>query len=258
MRWAVPKLALRATAGLGVFTGALIALAPATLIDARLAALSGGRLRLAEAQGSVWSGAGWIEVRQANGSAGVAKRIAWRVLPGLLLRGDLVTEIELDRAVKPFRVTMSPSELHIADADINLSATALGLGMPELAPLGLTGDLLVSIAHLSLGHGRIDGDVTLRWRAAGSALTRISPLGDFEVRFKAVGSAMEAVLSTLEGPLQLDGKGRWSSGAAPSFLATARVLPQHQEQLSPLFRLIAIERGAGSFELSSSQAAFGR
>src|SRR5258705_8857187 len=117
MRWAVPKLALRATAGLGVFTGALIALAPATLVDARLAAVSGGRLRLAEAQGSVWSGAGWIEVREANGSAGVAKRIAWRVLPGSLLRGHLVTEIELDRAVKPFRVAMSLSELHIADAD---------------------------------------------------------------------------------------------------------------------------------------------
>jgi general secretion pathway protein N len=85
----------------------------------------------------------------------------------------------------------------------------------------------------------------------------ISPLGDYEVRFKAVGPAVHAALSTLEGPLQLEGKGTWSSGAPPSFLATARVPAQHQEQLSPLFRLIAVERGAGSFELSSNKTAFG-
>ena len=71
--------------GLGVFAAALIAtlivLAPATLIDARLERASDGRLRLAEAQGSLWSGAGWIEIRDADGRAGVAKRLAWRVLP---------------------------------------------------------------------------------------------------------------------------------------------------------------------------------
>ena len=62
---------------------------------------------------------------------------------------------------------------------------------------------------------------------------------------------MHAELRTLAGPLQLDGKGTWANGAAPNLLATARVPPQHQEQLSPLFRLIAIERGAGVFELQT-------
>ena len=62
---------------LGVsFALALAALAPATLIDARLERASGGRLRLAEAQGSLWSGAGWIEIRNADGRAGVAKRLS--------------------------------------------------------------------------------------------------------------------------------------------------------------------------------------
>jgi general secretion pathway protein N len=107
----------------------------------------------------------------------------------------------------------------------------------------------VDIPRISIERGRVDGDATLQWRAAGSALTPLSPLGDYELRFKAVGPAMHAVLSTLEGPLQLDGKGSWSNGGAPSFLATARVPAQHQEQLSPLFRLVAVERGTGTFEL---------
>ena len=251
MRWTAPAL------GLGAFAAALIAFAPATLVDARLERASGGRLRLAEAQGSLWSGAGWIEIRDAHGRAGVAKRLAWRVLPGSLLRARLVAEVELDQAARPFPVTISLSRIEIADAGISVPAAVLGLGMPRIAPLRLTGDVLVDIPRLSVGRGRMDGDATLKWRAAGSALAPISPLGDYEVRFKAVGPAVHAALRTLEGPLQLDGKGTWSNGAPPSFLVTALVPPQHREQLAPLLGLIAVERGAGRFELSSSQMAFG-
>ena len=255
MRWTVPATSL------GAFTAALIAtlvvLAPATLIDARLERASDGRLRLASAEGSLWSGAGWIEMRDAHGRAGVAKRLAWRVLPWSLLRGHLVAEVELDQAAKPFPVTISLTRIEIADAAISVPAAALGLGIPKLAPFRLTGDVLVNIPHLSVEPGRMDGDATLRWRAAGSGLTPISPLGEYEVRFKAVGPAVHAALSTLEGPLQLDGKGTWSNGAPPSFLATARVPARHQEQLAPLFRLIAVERAAGTFELSSNRTAFG-
>jgi general secretion pathway protein N len=251
MRWAAFAF------GLGAFAAALIALAPATLIDARLERASDGRLRLAEAQGSLWSGAGWIEIRDAHGTAGVAKRVAWRVLPESLLRGRLVAEVKLDQDAKPFPVTISLSRMEIADAGINLPAAALGLGMPRLAPLRLTGEVLVKVAHLSLERGRMDGDATLQWRAAGSALTPVWPLGDYEVSIKAVGPAVHAALRTLEGPLQLEGKGTWSNGGPPSYFATARVPAQQREQLVPLLSLIAIERGAGSFELSSSKTAFG-
>ncbi len=252
MRWIMPAW------GFGAFAAALIVLAPATLIDARLESASDGRLRLASAEGTLWSGAGWIEIRDAEGRAGVARRLAWRVLPVSLLRARLVAEVGLDQAAKPFPVTISLSRIEIAGAGIKLPAAALGLGMPRLAPLRLTGDVLVDIPHLSLERGRVHGDATLQWRAAGSALTPVSPLGDYEVRFKAVGPAVYATLSTLEGPLQLDGKATWSNGAPPSFLATARVPAQQQEQLLPLFHLIAVERSAGSFEFSSNKTAFGR
>jgi general secretion pathway protein N len=240
------------------FLAALIALAPATLIDARLEHASEGRLRLAEAQGTLWSGKGWIEIRDAAGRAGVARRLNWRVLPGSLLRGRLVAVVDLDQAAKPFAVTLSPSRIEIADAGITLPAAALGLGVPKLAPFRLTGEVLLKIPRLSFERGRMDGDATLQWRAACSALTPVSPLGEYEVTLKAVGPELHAALRTLEGPLQLDGKGTSSNGAAPRFLVTARVPAQHQDQLAPLLRLIAVERGTGSFELDSSRDAFGR
>jgi len=243
--------------GLGAYAAALVVLVPATLIDAQLQRASHGRLRLAEAHGSLWSGAGWIEIRDAEGKAGVAKRLAWRVLPVSLLRARLVAEVGLDQAAKPFPVSISLSRMEIADAGIRVPAAVLGLGLPRLAPLRLSGEVLISVPRLSVERGRMDGEATLQWRAAGSALSPISPLGEFEVQIKAVGPAVHAALSTLHGPLQLEGKGTWSNGARPSFLVAARVPAQHQEQLAPLFRLIAVERGAGSFELSSSKTAFG-
>jgi general secretion pathway protein N len=250
-RWILPAFALAA------YAVALAAFAPATLIDVRLQRMGEGTLRLAEARGSLWSGAGWIEARDAHGRAGIARRLAWRVLPESLLRGRLVAEVELDQAARPFPVTISLSRLEIGALGVRLPAAALGLGMPRLAPLRLTGDVLVDVAHLSFERGRTEGAATLQWRAAGSVLAPVSPLGDYEVRVSADGPAVHAVLRTLEGPLQLDGSGTWTRGGPPDFIVTALVAAAQQAQLAPLLRLIAIERGAGRFEISSANPAFG-
>ena len=235
--------------GLGAYAFALIATAPATLVDAGLRRASDGRLRLAEAQGTLWSGTGQLEIRDAGGRTGVAKTLDWRVVPGSLLRGHLVCEVGLDQAAKRFPVTISVSRIELANADISLPAAVLGLGVPKLAPLGLTGNVLVHVTTLSIGRSATRGGATLQWRSAGSALTPVSPLGDYELRIEGEGPVIRATLRTLQGPLQLDGKGSWTRGDSPAFLSIARVPAQHQQQLAPLLRLIAVERGDGSFEL---------
>lgn len=235
--------------GLAVFTSAVVVSAPATLMDAVLERISRGKLRLVEAQGTLWSGAGRIEIRDPGGRAGVAKDLAWRVLPASLLRGHLVCDVRMEQGDKPFPVTISLSRIELANADIRLPAAALGLGVPKLAPLGLTGELWLHVASLAIEAERTRGRVTMQWRDAGSVLTPIAPLGDYELNLDGDGAMVQALLRTLQGPLQLDGKGAWASGANPDFLAIARISPQHERQLGPLLRLIAVERSAGSFEL---------
>jgi general secretion pathway protein N len=235
--------------GLIIYTVAIIATAPATLIDARLQHASHGRLRLAEAHGTLWSGSGQIEVRDSAGRIGIAKNLAWRFLPESLLRGRLVCEVGLDQSAKRFPVTISLSRIEVANADVSLPATVLGLGLPKLAPLGLTGDVLLHIASLSVERKEMQGNATLLWRDAGSVLTPISPLGDYELRLDGEGATVHAYLRTIQGPLRLEGKGSWANGNNPVFLATAQVAAEHQQQLAPLLRLIAVERGEGSFEL---------
>lgn len=235
--------------GFAAYALGLIATAPATLIDASLEQASAGGLRLAEASGTLWSGRGQIEMRDANRRSGIAKSIAWRIRPAYFLRGQLRYEVALDNAAKRFPVTVSVSRIEIADADINLPAAALGLGVPKLAPLGLTGDLLLHIARLAFGRGSVQGNATLQWHGAGSAYTKVSPLGDYELRLEGNGAAVQASLRTLQGPLQLDGRGSWASGRNPEFQGSARVPPQQMQQLAPLLRMIAVERGEGRFDL---------
>lgn len=245
MRWKLLGL------GIGAYVIGLVATAPATLVDAGLQRASDGRLRLAEAKGTLWSGAGQIEIRATGGRTGVAKSFAWLVLPASLLRGHLVCEVELDQAARRFPVTISFSQIELAGADINLPAAVLGLAVPKLAPLRLTGDVRLHVENLSVRRSGMQGNGTLQWLAAGSALTTVSPLGNYELRLKDEGTVVQASLRTLQGPLQLDGKGSWAKSGNPLFLATARVPPQHQQQLAPLLRLIAVERGEGSFELQA-------
>lgn len=235
--------------GLGAYTLALLASAPATLVDAALQNTSQGTLRLAEAQGTLWSGSGLIEIRDTRARTGVAKEITWRVAPESLLRGHLACEVRLERASERFPLTLAMSRIELANANISLPASVLGLGVEKLAVLGLTGEVRVHVERLSISRDALAGNATLQWHAAGSALTQVSPLGDYELRLDGQGNTVNAILRTIEGPLRLDGEGSWTRGARPVFLAMAHVLPRDQPKLAPLLRLIAVERGAGSFEL---------
>jgi hypothetical protein len=237
------------TLGLLVYAVALVAGAPATLVDAGLESLSQGRLRVIAAQGRLWSGSGQIELRDASGRSGVVKDLSWSVRPLSLLRGQMACDIEFDHSGKPIPVVFSPSRIELASASMSLPAAAIGLGVPRLLPLGLTGELLVQVTGLSLGRADVRGKATLQWRDAGSVFTTVSPLGDYELELDAEGRAAHLVLHTLRGVLQLDGKGSWQAGERPDFVAGAQVAPQHRQQLDPLLRLIAVERGAGRFEL---------
>jgi len=206
-------------------------------------------MRLAEARGTLWSGRGYIEIRDVKRQTGIARSIVWRVLPASLLRGKLRYEVALGQAARRSSATISLSRIEVTDAEIDLPAAVLGLAEPKLASLELAGDVLLRIARLSFGHSVIEGSGMLQWRGAGSALAPVSPLGDYELRFKGDGSAVRASLHTLQGPLQVDGEGSWAVGGNPAFVGTARIPPQHKQQLAPLLRLIAVERRDGSFTL---------
>jgi general secretion pathway protein N len=240
-------------AGVGVTLAAyvlfLVVLAPATLLDGGLQNATGGTLRLAQAHGTLWSGNGRLEVRDKNGQGGVGKDLSWTLQPRALWRGRLDFEVAVDHATGRFPVRISASGIEMSNADFSLPASALGMAVPRIAPLGPRGDLIFHVAKFSAAGDKVSADAVVTWKDAGSALTPIAPLGTYELRLDDAAGYLKATLRTRSGPLRLDGGGSWRGSGPLTFSATARVDARHRPQLAPLLRLIAIERGDGDFAL---------
>jgi general secretion pathway protein N len=234
---------------IGIFATGLLVWAPATIVDAELKRATEGRLRLSEARGTIWAGSGLLELRDARGPSAIAKELSWRILPDSLWRGRLVCEVALENRSSPFLVSATLSKVTIANAEISLPAAAMALAEPRLKPLKLSGDVALRTSNLEIGSGEMLGNATLQWRNAGSAFSPVSPIGSYEIQLNGEGKSLRAVLSTTQGPLQLDGSGSWPIGQNPQIQATARVPPQYQEQFTPLLRLISVQRDQGTFEL---------
>jgi general secretion pathway protein N len=235
--------------GVAAYALALVVTAPATLLDASLERASEGRLRLAEARGTVWSGAGRIEIREMDGRTGFGRSVVWRIAPASLLRGALRYDVGPADEGGRFPVTLALSRIELSNAELSLPASVLGLAVPRLIPLGLKGEVLIYARQLSFDRDEVRGSATLRWRGAGSLLTPVSPLGEYELRLDGAGRTVHASLTTVAGPLLLDGKGSWKHGDSVAFAGTARVPPEHWQELAPVLRLIAVENGKGSFLL---------
>lgn len=233
----------------GAFVAGTIWQMPAVVLDPLARHLCNDQCHLVNASGTVWSGSGQVEIRDASGHFDLAQNLMWTLQPASLLAGHLVFAVESGHGTPPFLVTIGPRNITAANVDVALSAHVLGLMAPRLAPLGLTGDVRVHADKLMLAHGELTGEAILYWRSAGSMLTTVRPLGEYELRINAGDGTTHASLQTLTGPVQLDGDGSWKQGDAPAFAANAQIPPEQREQLTPLLRLIAIDQGSGRFTL---------
>ena len=208
-----------------------------------------GIVRLAESRGTVWSGAGQLEIREKGQRIGHAHPLVWRFRPWSLLRGRIAFAVELDQAGPPATLSLGLSGIELADVHITLPAAVLGLAEPRLAALKLDGGLILRVPRIAIGHHRVQGSGVLEWHRASSALTTVSPLGDYALDFAGSGATGDTSLRTLQGPLQMEGKGSWGSNGASAFAGSARVPSALQQELAPLLRLFTIERSPGSFEI---------
>ena len=227
----------------------LVVLAPATLLDAGLRHATDGRLRLAQAHGTLWSGRGRLEIVNAAATGSVGKELAWTLQPRGLWGGRLDYEVAIDHATSRFPLHLSLRGIELANVDFSLPASALGVAVPRIAPLGPRGDLVWHIAKFSRAGDDLAVEASMIWQGASSALTAVAPLGTYELRVNSAAGLLNVTLHTRSGPLRLDGSGSARGNGPLAFSATARVDAPHRAQLTPLLRLIAIERSNGEFAL---------
>ncbi|HEY8585165.1 MAG TPA: type II secretion system protein N [Rhodanobacter sp.] len=255
MRWRPSRRGIgTALAVLATYLLSLLMLAPAALLDTALQRASDGHLRLTEARGSLWTGAGRLEMRDAGGRALAGTAVEWTLRAPSVWRGRLDYALNIGHADKNFPVRLSLRGVEISDANFQLPAAALGAAAPQVALLGLQGELHVQLDRLVLA----DHDVqtlgaVVTWQRAGAAVAPVSPLGDYVLRLDRRAERLEASLRTTSGPLQLSGQGAWTHGSGPAMAVSAQVDEAQRQQLSSFLRLIAVERGGGKFELRLDQ-----
>ncbi len=238
-----------------VISSLLLVKAPATLLDAGLDAATAGRLRLVTAEGTLWSGQGRLEIRDAASAAVFSSPVVWSLQKSQLLLARVSVNFSIADQVQPSTATIKLAALEFSHLEFALPAAALAQVMAQLVPAtkgyGVGGMLSVRADALTFSRAATVGSMVLEWQNASSILAPLSPLGSYALRLDGspAPAQFSVALQTLQGPLQLDGGGRIGANQQVAMSVTARLPPAEYIEMAPLLQLIAVESSDGSFLL---------
>lgn len=240
----------------GLLLGALLSVlwfAPARWLAGAVRQASAGQVLLQDARGTVWSGSALLTLTGGVGSvasASLPSRLDWRIQPGLTGLG-----VQLEAScclVQPWHFWLAPiwngAELSVSDSPSNWPAEILtGLGTPfnTIAPQG---QLALTTRGLTVtwtaGRLQVVGVAQLDAQDISSRLSTLRPMGSYRLTVTG-GAAPELLLATLQGGLQLSGRGQWVGGRL-RFVGEASSAAEHQAALSNLLNIIGRREGARS------------
>lgn len=232
------------------FLAALVALAPATWLDAALQRASGKIVGLAEARGSVWRGSGVIQAILPSGKVETLESVRWTVDPWALLTARLHVTMLSERDGKPvLDATFAPTSVAIAELRLEAPADLLGAISPTLREAGASGHLSLRASGVRLDGQSSAGAGELLWTDAGSSLTSVHPLGTYLINLNGTGRGVAFTIATLGGALNLKGGGQWQPGQPLAFDASATPAADQSRQLAPLLRIIGKETGGDTYQI---------
>ena len=256
---------------LGLLAGAVL-FAPAQWLADGLQQASNGRLLLAEARGSLWSGSAVLVLTGGAGSqdaSALPGRLAWQLRPHwqglrLLARQDCCLNGELQLLLQPgwggYTLVLGPPARAPAGArpvavlDAPLvghwpAAWLAGLGTPWNT-LQLGGVLQLASPGFTLqsvqGRVRLQGALALELRGVSSRVSTLPTLGSYRLSLQGAGANGEAAalqLLTLDGALRLSGSGQWA-GEKLRFRGDAQAADGQAPALQNLLNIIGRRQGA--------------
>jgi len=241
-----------AGAALGLCLAVLL-FAPATWLAAAIDRVTGSRVLLSDARGTVWEGSAQVILTGGPGSTDAAAlpgRMAWELRPrwdgvAAMLRAECCMAQPL-----PVRAhwRFGGVRLQVGDGTSQWPAgITAGLGTPWNT-LQFEGELHLSTRGLSVewveGRPAIEGRAELLALRVASRLSTLKPMGSYRITVQG-GTPATLQLETLEGSLQLTGSGQWV-GARLRFRGEARAAPDREAALSNLLNIIGRRSGARS------------
>ncbi|RYF38389.1 MAG: type II secretion system protein N [Comamonadaceae bacterium] len=251
--WPAAPWAWAAGGSLAGLVLAMVLFAPAHWLANAMARASAGHLVLGDARGTVWNGSAQLMLTggaNSRDAAALPGRLAWRLRPAW---NGLQAQVAAECCTRqPLALRVTPrwggALLAVSDGSSQWPAALLaGLGTPWNT-LQIEGELQLSTQGLSVewieGRPRIAGSAELTAQRVSSRLSTLRPMGSY--RITLLGGATPTLdLTTLEGSLQLVGRGQWV-GARLRFTGEASAAPEREAALSNLLNIIGRRNGARS------------
>ena len=240
-----------AGAVLGLLCG-LLGWAPARWLTTPISHLSAERVQWQHVRGTVWSGSAQLALSGGPGSqssVALPGRIEWSLRP----RWDAGLEVSLHLPcctpqALHLRVLPSWSGLHVQvqDGQSTWPASVLtGLGTPWNT-LQAQGQLRLHTQQLQLAWAQerlqVSGQASLGLINVSSSLSTLRPMGSYQLLLTG-GSPPRLQLDTLNGRLQLQGRGEWIGGRW-RFEGEASAASEHEAALSNLLNVLGQRQGS--------------
>ena len=258
--WSTGRIVLWVVLGLVTALVTTLILAPASMVDWGLQVATKGRVRLADATGSIWNGQGKVVLVDvaAQATRDREKPNAVLPLPGVLVPGSIRWNIRvLPLLIGQIQVHArhdsmnQPLEISGSFARPRFSAGSIRLPNVNLARLGSpwstvqpTASLALSWEPFEIVDGQARGVAAIELRDVASALTPVRPLGAYRLDIDGRQPETTLKMSSLEGPLRLSGEGVFNPSHGLRFTAWAEVDESEREKLQSLVRLLGRQDGA--------------
>jgi len=259
--WGIGRVVLYVALGLVVALATMLVTAPASLVDLAQQRTTDGRVRLADATGSIWNGQGRVVLvdvttianREQQGGAPrgavslpgvvIPGTIRWEVSALPLIIGRLQASASHESMAKPVVIAGNASRLQITGGSLQLPDVNLArLGSPWTT-VRPTASLAVTWQPIVLENGRFNGQAVLELRDVASALTPVRPLGAYRIDIDGTGTASVIRMSSLDGPLRLSGQGTWTPATGLRFTAYAEADEAERLRLQSLLGLLGRRDG---------------
>jgi len=208
-----------------LLAAAVVALAPASLVAARVTRVSG--IAMGEVEGTLWRGRGVL----AAGNARLP--LAWTLDAAPLLTGELrvhLTPIDGASTFPRADIAAGNGRLTLRDVDIvfpaSLLATAIARNATQPAGWTADGEIAVTSSRLDWAPPAGSGDLRVVWRSARLALAAVAvvDLGELAATLVANGDRLAGPVANRGGDLDLRGDLMLQANgdAAISLVATPR------------------------------------
>ena len=251
-RAAVPWLLVAVLASGAV----LLVRLPAAWITPQFAKATGGHVNLVEPAGSLWRGSASLMLaagQDLGGATLLPGRIEWRTDFWPLLAGHVRMRMQQTEAMQdPVMVDATMRGATLSAGAIGVPASLLsGLGAP-FNTLALDGAVQLTWSPWRVIGQNAYGRLSVTLTDVSSRVSLVKPLGSYRAVLQAQGASSTLELTTLKGPLLLNGQGTMSR-TSTSFQGTASATPEQRDNLVGLLNLLGRPSGPGTVTLTFSR-----